>query len=554
MGKIDALIVGAGPTGLMLACELIRYGLTCRIIDKALAPSSYSKAIAIQARTLELLNQAGLAAPFLDRGIKIHGASIFSNQECIARLHLEHIKSPYPFVLSIEQSQTEEILTRHLASLGVRIERESELTGFTQFETHIEANVTNAKRGSQERIVANWLIGCDGAHSIVRKEIGATFKGKLFGDVFSLADVEILWDLPHDRVTAFMDSRGVMAALPLPEENRYRLIFQMERCRDLLKKNSRLKEGIVSSDIAPLPTLDEVRSTLKQHIGKPVTVQNPLWLANFHINSRLADKYQSGRVFLAGDAAHIHSPVGGQGMNTGIQDAVNLAWKFAFVQKYGAKESLLETYEIERKAVGERLLKLTERASSIVTLHNPILIGIRNFIMGHIAQYKRIQEDFTAELSELCIKYPHSPLNQEHGTFFGELKPGDRAPDGLILSHNQTSTLFELFKNTKKGILLIFAGNTLDLAPQLESLANEFEKNFPVETILICANPYSSNTHQVAIDPDLLVHDLYGVDEPALYFIRPDLYVGYRQIGLEKHLISDYFTKWHEIELASVLA
>lgn len=530
MTKVDVLIVGAGPTGLMMAAELVRYGLTCRIIDKAEAPSVQSKAIAIQARTLEVLHQAGLVEPFLQDGLKITGACLSSNQRPIAKINLEHIQSPYPFVLSLEQSQTEAILTRHLKRSGLRIERGVELVDFDEHDSYIQAYLR--RPGADETILADWLIGCDGAHSIVRKRIGATFKGKLFKDIFSLADVDIHWDRPHDQVTAFTESQGIIAALPLPGESRYRLIFQLKRCRNLLQSVERGSDGLVSAAVVAPPTLEEAKDLLSACAGKQIEVENPTWLANFHINSRLASTYRKGRVFLAGDAAHIHSPVGGQGMNTGIQDAFNLAWKLAWVQQKKAPPVLLDSYGIERHWVGTQLLKFTEWASEAVTLHNPFLVKVRNFIVRHLSRWAFVQKKVTAALSENNICYPHSPLNREEGQFFGTLKVGDRAPDGIVIYDDKITTLFDLWEGSTKGIILLFAGEH----EPFKKLANELEEAYPVQVFIIAATPDAN----VCTDPDLKVHETYGVDGPAIYWIRPDLYIGYRQTGVDPQGINNY--------------
>lgn len=540
MANVDVLIVGAGPTGLMMACELLRYGIACRIIDKEAAPTTKSKAIAIQARTLEVLQQAQLVEGFLAEGLKLHAGSIFSAKKRVAQLHLEHIDSPFPFVLSLEQSHTESIFIKHLKSLGLRIERQVELVKFKQRDQHVEVTLKHLHSGAEEKIITHWLIGCDGAHSVVRKGIGATFKGKLFSDVFSLADVDIHWDMPHDQVAAFIESEGVMAVLPIPGEHHYRLIFQMKRCRDLLKPGFQSQEGIIAPSFAPPPTINEVNEMLHKYVGKEFEIKNPTWLANFHINSRLASTFRNKRVFLAGDASHIHSPVGGQGMNTGLQDAFNLAWKLALVHRNKASDNLLDSYQTERYEVGARLLKMTELASSAVTMHNPALIAVRNFIMTHLTQFDFVQDKITAELSENSIHYPHSPLNAEVGHFLGSLKVGDRAPNGSIVSQDITTNLFQIWKGSTKGILLLFTGDALDSIQQLEELAHLLENKYPVQSYIITADPYGSPSHRIAIDPDLKVHETYGVNEPAIYYIRPDLYIGYRQTGTAIQQIDDY--------------
>lgn len=418
MEMIDVLIVGGGPTGLTMALECARYGLTCRIIDSALEPSAYSKAIAIQARTLETFQRMGVHKRFLEEGIRITGANIHSNHKKLAHLNLSFIPSPFPFALSIEQNKTEHILIDYLSQRGVQVERATKLLSFQEQNDHI---VATTNRGIFH---AHYLVGCDGAHSLVRKTIGCTFSGKAFSDVFSLADVLIEWEKPHDELSVFLESKEIVAAFPLPEKNRYRLIFQLKRLRGLSQISEHL-QGVLAPPECPLPDLEEIHALLSTCTKEPFRISDPRWIANFHINSRLSNTYRKNNVFLAGDAAHIHSPVGGQGMNTGIQDAFNLAWKIAYVHLHRVDKSLLDTYELERYALGKKLLAATERASQLVSLHSPFLISLRNFFLSNALSSNWIQKKIVTAIAELNIGYP-----------------GLRVPNYTIIQDGQESDYF----------------------------------------------------------------------------------------------------------------
>lgn len=401
MDVVDVLIIGAGPTGLTMAIECLRYNLTCTIIDHALKPSSHSKAIAIQARTLEVFQRMGVHNRFLTAGLQIKKANIYSGNNKQAHIDLRSIPSPFPFVLSIEQSQTEQILNDYLEELKGRVERPTQLLCYEEKNGLI---IAQTDRGE---IHAHYLIGCDGAHSTVRKAMGCSFEGKRFSDIFSLADVHLRWKRLPDELHIFLESDGVAAVFPLPEKDRYRLIFQLKELRNLFHSHHSLEQGIIESKQIPLPTLPQIQQLLSRYAKEHVTLSSPRWIANFHINSRLSNHYRKGPIFLAGDAAHIHSPVGGQGMNTGIQDAFNLAWKLAYVHRQHAPASLLDTYEEERHHLGKNLLKNTQRASLLVTLHSPPLLFMRNVLLFNLLSVEWIQSKIALALSEVNIRYAH---------------------------------------------------------------------------------------------------------------------------------------------------
>jgi 2-polyprenyl-6-methoxyphenol hydroxylase-like FAD-dependent oxidoreductase len=344
---------------------------------------------------MEIMSQLGLADSFLAQGIQVRAANAISGGRKLARISFEQLDSPFPFVLSLEQNKTEQILRDYAASFGVRVENR-ELLSLAQEE----------KRFS-------WVIGCDGAHSMVRKQLQLPFEGRPLRDVFSLADVRVHWDRPHGEVFAFLNTWGIVAAIPLPEKDRYRLVFQLPRCRNLVHDS--LAHGQIDPSIAPNPTVEEIEALLQRSAGPSVRVSDPIWMANFQINSRMTQSFRKGRVFLAGDAAHIHSPVGAQGMNTGLQDAFNLAWKLAYVHQGWAKESLLDTYDLERRAVGKTLLKATERASQMVAMHNPLAVALRNAIFSGLTRIPAVRHAIARAISQTTFHYPASAISNGEG-------------------------------------------------------------------------------------------------------------------------------------------
>lgn len=375
----------------------------------------------------------GIHEKFLKEGIKITASNIYSAQKKRARVDLKRIQSPFSFVLSLEQSKTEKILAESLLEFGVEVERTTRLLSYAEKPGYIVAQTDKGV------IEAKYLIGCDGAHSVVRKSMGCTFEGKTFRDIFSLADVNIQWKFPQHELSVFMESEGVLAAFPLPEVDRYRLIFQLKRLRGLYKPELAGAHGIIESDKIALPTLPEIQTLLSRYTQEKVVVSDPRWIANFHINSRLSNHYRKENIFLAGDAAHIHSPVGGQGMNTGIQDAFNLAWKIAYVHQSKAAASLLDTYEAERHHLGGQLLRATEKASMWATLHSPPLLFIRNHLLTTLLSKSAIQDKVVSLISEVNIRCPNK-----------------RAPDFTVLKEGKRESLYSICERSQTYTLLLF--------------------------------------------------------------------------------------------------
>lgn len=496
----DLLIIGAGPTGLMMAAEAKRFGLSSRIVDRGRSFADLSRAVAIQARTLEIFSLMGIEERFLSQGIPIKMASLMSEWRQVGHFSFDALASPFPFVLSLEQSKTEKILEEHVESLGVKIERGVEFINLEQGSEQVVVHLRHMESGRRERASARWVIGCDGAHSDVRKRLNIPFLGKAFEDLYSLADVHIDWPYPHDRVRTFLSANGMLAAMPLPEPGRYRLFFQLKRCLGLYK------EGAPDRDAAPPPTLDEVEKLVCGYMGKNFRIYDPVWLSHFHINSRLVDSYRKGRVFLAGDAAHIHSPGGGQGMNAGLQDAHNLAWKLAFVHKGAAGSSLLDSYHRERHAFGKKLLRSTERAAFYATWQSPLAIALRNALLSW-ALKTPLRHAIPKNLSQTAIRYPKSELVVEGALFRGGPKAGMRAPNAPL---SAGLDLFSTLRGRSGFHLLIFGKS-----PCLEKIVQSAQSQSITPTLVDHPDGYK----------------LYGVKKRALYLIRPDGYIAYRSFS-----------------------
>jgi 2-polyprenyl-6-methoxyphenol hydroxylase-like FAD-dependent oxidoreductase len=415
MAKVDVLISGAGPVGLTMANELVRHGISVRIVDKSAERTDKSKALVLWSRTLELFDHAGYVEPFLAAGIQAHGAQMSNGKDVIARISLDDIESVYPYALMIPQSDTERVLEEQLAKRGVKVERTVGLESFTDQGDQVQAVLRKAS-GESETLTADWLIGCDGAHSTVRHGLGFTFDGTTQPSDWYLADGHISGLEPQDRLHIFWHKDGILAFFPITE-GRWRVIADL---------------GPAQGDAhCPDPTLQEVQALITLRGTDGIVIKDAYWLAAFRINERKVSQYGRGRAFLAGDAAHIHSPAGGQGMNTGMQDAFNLAWKLSLVIGGVCKPTLLDSYSVERSAVGDMVLRNASRLTDAAIVRNPIIQGLRNTVVKFALGFPQLGHRVANLLAELDIGYPKSPLTVAGAHHPSARKAGERWPERL---------------------------------------------------------------------------------------------------------------------------
>jgi 2-polyprenyl-6-methoxyphenol hydroxylase-like FAD-dependent oxidoreductase len=408
----QVLIIGAGPVGLTMAAELARFGVTVRIVEKAATRTDKSKALVVWSRSLELLDRAGCAEAFLATGHRAIAANIVAGSSRIAHVDFDGVASPYPFGLMIPQSETERLLETHLQSLGVTVERQVEVTGFTVTNDAVTTTLRHAD-GCLEILTTPWMIGCDGAHSIARHVLGMAFDGDTLPSDWILADVHLSGRAPpENEIDLFWHEDGMLAFFPITGD-RYRVIADAGTAH--------------GSGPRADPTLAEVQTLMDRRGPGGIQAADPVWLASFRINERKVKNYRAGRVFLAGDAAHIHSPAGGQGMNTGMQDAFNLAWKLALVCHGVCKpEPLLGSYSTERSAVGDQVLHDAGRLTAIAILRNPLAQTVRNTIARLVLGLSPIRHGMADKLAEVSIGYPSSALNGPHAHFLHGPAPGER--------------------------------------------------------------------------------------------------------------------------------
>ena len=531
------LIAGAGPTGLAAAMSLSRAGIPVRLIDKAPEPSPWSRAIGIQARTLELFEQHRLVEPFLELGHRARVANLYSNGQRLARLDFDPLQTRYPYLLFLDQSVTERLMTEHLASFGVRVERGVELTRFRQGSAGLEVALRH-RNGAEESIRPSYLIGADGAHSTVRHGLDIEFIGKTFEQTFLLADLQVDTEWPDDEFHIFASSEGIATLFPMGGG----------RARLIADKRATATSGATANDAAKspeeitAPTLDDCRAIIERRIHHRVTATSLQWSSCFHLNNRMADRLRSGRIFLAGDAAHVHSPAGAQGMNTGIQEAFNLGWKIARMLAGVAPDRLLDTYHDERHPIEREVLRQSSFMTQMAAAeHGPMKL-IRDHVMPALSAIGPLRDAARRTVSELSIQYRRSPLTLDR-SLDGGPRAGDRAPDawvhvldGPLGRAPGVGCLFDLHDPACFSLFLLVSPSPEDdiaLAPATLTIAHAV-RDKDLDELAVLVEEVLPNTVRVwritdnDSDSARSLTDAYGRTRPCFYLVRPDGYVAAR--------------------------
>ncbi len=524
---LPVLVVGAGPTGLMVANELARHGVPPRIIDRGPAPATTSRALVVQPRTLEILDDIGVIDQATAAGNPAAELTITFAKKVVELDIADQLSGPqnhtaYPALRTLSQHDTERILTELLSRQGVEVDRGRALTDLTQDGEAVTVSL-RGDDGSTETVRCRWVIGCDGAHSVVRKATGIPFTGSTYRDEFIMADAELDWKLPHGGLYGFPSPAGIFAAFSMPGENRYRIFGNFPPGPE--------GPGAEYSE----PTHEEFQAMVDERVPFPVKVVKEYWVTRYRVHSRSVPRYREGRAFLVGDAAHVHSPAGAQGMNTGIQDAYNLAWKLALVERGLADESLLDSYQAERHPVGVQLLKTTDRLFSVLGGHNPLARLARGrvapLLAGQVLTRPWVLRRAVGLLAQLRLHYPDSPLNAEDGSGWRDAPaPGDRAREADVIIDGHAGRLHEVFRGTQHTVLL-FTGLDDEARPAVElcRIAEHLEQTYPglVKARVVTAERFAD--HPAALgDPTRSAHRQYGVTSACAFVVRPDKYIGYR--------------------------
>jgi 2-polyprenyl-6-methoxyphenol hydroxylase-like FAD-dependent oxidoreductase len=525
----DALVVGAGPTGLTLAAQLQAMGATCRIIDRQPDRVHESRALAIQPRTLEVLRGLGVTEELVARGndavwVQLHAGGRGVRMRLFG-LGLDD--TAYPFLLFVSQAETEQLLGDHLAAGGVQVERRVELVGFHADPDGVSCTLGHAD-GRTEQVRTRYLVGCDGVGSTVRQGAGIPFQGGAYPQTFALADLEVDGGLDTGAAHAFLGQVGLLLFFPLGRPASWRLLA--------------MDPGRHGREAKARPSLAELQALSDLFTGGRLRLRDPIWTTWFRLAHRHAARYRAGRVFLAGDAAHVHTPAGAQGMNTGIQDAWNLGWKLALVARGLATEALLESYDAERRPVGGFVVRFTDRAFAVATSTNPILRAARTQLVPRVLPLalrfdKALAYGFRT-VSQLGIAYRHSPAVQDgHPTPRRGPRAGDRLPDARVARDGQGCWLGETLAAPRFHLLL--CGNPDDWdAGQPTAVSARYREVLAVHRLTREAAPGALH------DVDGQAFARLGVEQAAHYLIRPDGHVGYRAAGTDLDGLQRHLAHW----------
>ncbi|MBA3785412.1 MAG: FAD-dependent monooxygenase [Acidobacteria bacterium] len=494
--KTDVIIVGAGPTGLSLACQLVRYGIDFVIVEKNEGVTPYSKAIGVHARTLEIYEQLGLAQKAVERGAIAGKARVIAGGEVRGEFDLSNVGeglSPYPFVLMLEQSKNEQLLYEYLQSHRKEVLWNTELESFSQNDAGITAQVKTAN-GAIQTIEAKYLAACDGAKSLVRHALGLVFSGSTFERMFYVADAQVDWHLSHDALHICLSKNSFLLFFPLKGEKRYRIVgvFPEEFAGD---------EGEV--------LYEEIERRIKEEAQLELDIHNVEWFSTYKVHARHVSRFSTGRCFLAGDAAHIHSPAGAQGMNTGIQDGYNLAWKMALVLKGKADEKLLETYNEERLENAKNLLQTTDRLFQFAAGSEWFLEFLRTNVVPPLAKYilsfDAVKKLLFPRISQIGINYRHSSLSHHAGDENFNVKAGDRMPYFTI----DEKSIYDFLREPKFHFL-VFSNEQIDFK-ELFGRIGKYDEWIDCQSFPLAPR----------------VSEIFGTTKPFSLLLRPDNHVGF---------------------------
>ena len=525
MGATEILVVGAGPAGLTMANVLARQGVPFRVIDKKAGPVEESRALVVHAKTLELLDRLRLADRAVEEGQRMGSVALFSEGKPAGKITFlddgAEDRTPFPFALVLEQDKTEQILIDGLEEAGGSVEWETELLSLATTPDGVRATIRRPD-GSTESNEAGWVVGADGASSPVRHSLGLGFEGDTYEQTLFLADVQMEWGYGNRQVSIDLTRGGFYGFFPMPGEERFRLIGSVP-------EELKGKEHITAGD---------VQEVLDRRSGLKTRITDVRWTSVYRTHRRMTGRFRVGRVFLVGDAAHIHSPAGGQGMNTGIGDAYNLGWKLALVARGLARESVLDSYESERIPFARSILGGTDRGFSLqVTtdtaaqrfkiLFTPLLFRIASTLPP-------IRKRIFWLISQLWTNYRDSPAVAESGPIRKGPHAGDRAPYGFFeTSPDAGESAFEQLRGQEHHLLFFEGQNPEATLPEIGRTEEDLRALLGSYEIPVSIRRVHSGNRRL--------HEIYGADSPSLFLVRPDGHVAYRgraedPEGLESYL------------------
>lgn len=514
----EVLIVGAGPTGLMLASQLARRGIAATIVDRHAGPAEQTRAMGVHARTLEIYQKLGIAERAVELGKVMEAGNIWVGGRPRARIPIGVMGkgvSRFPFLLTLGQDDNERLLGECLRNLGVAVQWRTELLALEQKPGHVEVRLRDPD-GNVRNVTARYVAGCDGARSTVRELNGIGFPGAPYEHVFFVADTEATGPMVAGELNVYMWRDGFHLYFPMRGTDRWRVI-------GILPQELRTKEGVTFEDVLP---------SLRGEGGDRIVFRSCAWFSTYRIHHRVTERFRKGRCFLLGDAAHVHSPMGAQGMNTGLQDAYNLAWKLALVVHGRAEDALLDSYEAERLPVARRLLGSTDRAFQLVVSKNRLGSFFRTRIMPNVAAFAmsraKVRGVAFRALSQTGIAYHGSPLSRSLG---GLAKAAPQAGDRFPWLHlrfradGPREDLFQRLDDTRFN-LLVFGQR-----------ARPGELNAPADLLTV---------HEVQDDADNAAElARAAIKGPAFYLLRPDGHVGLAGTRLDAAAVMRWFESAH---------
>lgn len=527
----DVLVVGAGPTGLTLAAQLAEFGARVRVIDRLADRAHESRALAVQPRTLELLQGLGVTQKLVEHGNAATRLQLHSPHR-VSSLTLFDIGSDdtaHPYLLFISQAETERFLLEHLESQRIHLEREVTLETFSDESDAVVCTLWHSD-GQVEEVTVRYLVGCDGGRSTVRQRAGIDFVGSTYPQTFALGDVEADGDLDTGAAHAWFADSGILFFFPLGHPATWRVLGMLP------DRGNQEQTGPGSLE------LTELQRLVDSYTGGTVRLRDPAWLTRFGLHARQASTYRRGRVFVAGDAAHVHSPAGAQGMNTGIQDAWNLGWKLALVARSVAPDELLDTYDSERRPIGRTVVRFTDRAFTIATSTRWPIRSIRSRVAPRLlpllARIGAGRARLFRTLGELDLEYRSSPLSdQRQRRRRRRVDAGDRLPDARIEHDDRDRWLLETLTAPTFHLLLCERASSPEPWSRFDVLASKYQGVITTHTLGRC--PPAS-----IVDRGGTALDILGVEDAAAVLVRPDGYLAARTDPADPGPIERYLERW----------